>query len=578
MTALKSLVTQNGTTQQIGNGDSLLVGTGIDRNTAGALTIGGTTATSITLGSATIPVNIPGDVTTVGGTTFTTDATFEGNVTFGAGPADTVTFAALTTVNSNINFAGGSPTYKITNLANGTNPNDAVNYSQLSALVTGVSSFQTSLSGLTPSSATGGAVTLAGTLGVTSGGTGASTAFTQGSVVFAGASGVYAQDNANLFWDDTANALYLGPRGSVVTSVGYPFNTVAEGASNAALAAWTFGNASPSSAAKMAMERARGTAASPSALAAGDVIGEIIFNGYTDQRVGAAQILGYAATGWGASGSDAPGNLWFLTSSDGSATPTQRFAINAGVEAVFNDPQNNFDFRVASQANANMLLVDASQGSVSIGTSGNTHTFNVGSGSSANFCVASGGRIHTYDGTAPLDGQVLIGDTASGNFAKATISAGTGISITNGAGSITIAATGAAASTSVAIDMNTSGVSVGAACYVSASGVVSGASASAPAAPYRAARVVGIASTSAASGKVVVSGKANATFVGSLTIAAGDPVYLSLTTGQLTNNVSAFASGDAIAEVGLVTSTLTYNGTSDFTVEVALQPKAITIL
>lgn len=47
-----------------------------------------------------------------------------------------------------------------------------------------------------------------GTLPVGNGGTGA-TAFTQGSIVFAGASGVYTQDNANLFWDDTNNRLGL---------------------------------------------------------------------------------------------------------------------------------------------------------------------------------------------------------------------------------------------------------------------------------------------------------------------------------------------------------------------------------
>ena len=56
MTAFKSLVIQNGTNKQISDEESLLVGTGIDRSTAGDLTIGGTTATSITLGSATIPV------------------------------------------------------------------------------------------------------------------------------------------------------------------------------------------------------------------------------------------------------------------------------------------------------------------------------------------------------------------------------------------------------------------------------------------------------------------------------------------------------------------------------------------
>ena len=49
-----------------------------------------------------------------------------------------------------------------------------------------VSSFQTSLSGLTPSTATTGAVTLAGTLGPTSGGTGLS-AYTTGDIIYASA-------------------------------------------------------------------------------------------------------------------------------------------------------------------------------------------------------------------------------------------------------------------------------------------------------------------------------------------------------------------------------------------------------
>ena len=48
-----------------------------------------------------------------------------------------------------------------------------------------------------------------GTLPVGNGGTGAG-AFTLGSVVFAGASGVYTQDNANFFWDDSSNRLGVG--------------------------------------------------------------------------------------------------------------------------------------------------------------------------------------------------------------------------------------------------------------------------------------------------------------------------------------------------------------------------------
>jgi hypothetical protein len=84
-----------------------------------------------------------------------------------------------------------------------------------------VTTFSAGTTGFTPNSATSGAVTLAGTLAVGNGGTGTSTAFTAGSVVFAGASGVYSQDNTNFFWDDTNNRLGLG-----TTSPGFTLEVV----------------------------------------------------------------------------------------------------------------------------------------------------------------------------------------------------------------------------------------------------------------------------------------------------------------------------------------------------------------
>ena len=54
-----------------------------------------------------------------------------------------------------------------------------------------------------------GGLTLGTALGVASGGTGA-TAFTAGSVVFAGAAGVYTQNNSALFWDNTNARLGIG--------------------------------------------------------------------------------------------------------------------------------------------------------------------------------------------------------------------------------------------------------------------------------------------------------------------------------------------------------------------------------
>lgn len=60
---------------------------------------------------------------------------------------------------------------------------------------------------------TSGTLTLGGTLGVANGGTGTTTTFTTGSIIFAGASGVYSQDNTNFFWDDTNNRLGIGTTG-----------------------------------------------------------------------------------------------------------------------------------------------------------------------------------------------------------------------------------------------------------------------------------------------------------------------------------------------------------------------------
>ena len=68
---------------------------------------------------------------------------------------------------------------------------------------------------LTGQQITANAINLASTnvtgiLPVTSGGSGTLTQFTQGSLVFAGASGVYDQNNANLYWDNTNNYFRLG--------------------------------------------------------------------------------------------------------------------------------------------------------------------------------------------------------------------------------------------------------------------------------------------------------------------------------------------------------------------------------
>lgn len=84
----------------------------------------------------------------------------------------------------------------------------------------------------------------------------------------------------------------------------------------------------------------------------------------------------------------------------------------------------------------------------SIAISGSSVTGNI-SGNAANVTgtvlVANGGTGQT----SYTDGQLLIGNSTGNTLAKTTLTAGTGISITNGAGSITIAATGVGTVTSV---------------------------------------------------------------------------------------------------------------------------------
>jgi hypothetical protein len=68
----------------------------------------------------------------------------------------------------------------------------------------------------------------------------------------------------------------------------------------------------------------------------------------------------------------------------------------------------------------------------------NQNTTGTAAGLSSTLAVASGGTGQT----SYTDGQLLIGNTATTSLSKATLTAGSGVTITNGNGTITIAATG----------------------------------------------------------------------------------------------------------------------------------------
>jgi len=103
---------------------------------------------------------------------------------------------------------------------------DGTRFQLINPSVTGVTSFSAGSTGLTPSSATTGAVTLAGTLATTNGGTGL-TSFTANGVVYASSSSALATGSA-LTFDGTNLGIgtsTAGNAGAVNVSIGAPGTT-----------------------------------------------------------------------------------------------------------------------------------------------------------------------------------------------------------------------------------------------------------------------------------------------------------------------------------------------------------------
>jgi hypothetical protein len=180
--------TWNGGTIPTGYG-----GTGLTTFTAANNALYSTSSSALTAG--TLPVAAGG----TGLTTGTTNGIFYGNGTSAHGVT-----AAGTTGQVLIATTSGAPSW-------GSVPTTAA-----------VTSFQTSLSGLTPSSATTGVVTLAGTLGVASGGTGATTL--TGYVKGSGTSALTAA--STIPTSDLTGTLGIGNGGTGQTTAAAAFNAL----------------------------------------------------------------------------------------------------------------------------------------------------------------------------------------------------------------------------------------------------------------------------------------------------------------------------------------------------------------
>ena len=95
----------------------------------------------------------------------------------------------------------------------------------------------------------------------------------------------------------------------------------------------------------------------------------------------------------------------------------------------YDDSTNKFTF-IADATNTSEVF-SGSAGDVAFG--GITATTISGSG------LALSGSITSVDGSAPTDGQILMGHSSNGDMQLGTITVGEGLDITNGAGAITLA-------------------------------------------------------------------------------------------------------------------------------------------
>ena len=163
------------------------------------------------------------------------------------------------------------------------------------------------------------------------------TGMTTGSIFFSN-SGTVAQDNTNLFWDDTNNRLGIGTASPQVALhlSGGDMRISRDGAS-ANLTYSVYSSTQAFHAPTFGSNRGRGTAASPSIVASGDTLFLINIDGQDTASTSqtAARI---SATVDGTPGTnDMPGRIDFGTTADGAASPTTRMTIkNSGSVIIGN--------------------------------------------------------------------------------------------------------------------------------------------------------------------------------------------------------------------------------------------------
>jgi hypothetical protein len=328
-------------------------------------------------------------------------------------------FQSTLTANTATNLAGGatgSVPYQTsagttTMLAAGTNGHVltlAAGVPTWAASSGGVTSFSAGTTGLTPNTTTTGAITLAGTLDVDNGGTG-QTSYTDGQLLIGNTTSGNTLTKSTLTAGsgisitNGAGSITIATSGGGGTVTGVTATSpVASSGGTAPVISLNAGygdtlNPYASKTANFVLAAPNGTAGVPTfrAIVAADI--PTLNQNTSGTAAGLSATLAVASGGTGITTAPANGALLI-----GNGTGYTSATVTAG----------------------SGISVTNASGSITVAAS--------------TIPVANGGTGQT----TYTNGQLLIGNTTGNTLTKATLTAGTGITITNGAGSISIAASG----------------------------------------------------------------------------------------------------------------------------------------
>jgi len=176
---------------------------------------------------------------------------------------------------------------------------------------------------------------------------------------------------ANLFFlDASADAIGIGT--SSPTTV--PLHLVKQDAS-CSLGMNTYSDGTYAS--STYYRAARGTIASPTVVADGDVVGDISYSAYDGSAFRALARIRVEVDGTPGA-SDMPGRMTFWTTPDGSVTPVSRMKIGNDGSVIVNDGGiSTADVRMEGDTDTNLFFLDASADQVVFGAAAGTATSKV---------------------------------------------------------------------------------------------------------------------------------------------------------------------------------------------------------